>query len=1092
MPGFVETLEFAEENVTGSVDYLKGNLYQKVTLTATIRFETWFNCLVDEEIVMGDPTMRPDFTTGYNNWIRDNTIGNRFGPFNVGDSIIISNSTTTGNDGTYLIGEKLNDAQIRITDALGVAINIVQDLAEATAKFTLDQDPQGMTWEYGLIENAEAINFISKVSGDQMKYEYAVASGSTTIPASATAMLPVGKLDWQLGSLTVENLTTAGERDNGTYRFEFVQVLYIHPFYLPNQLLQITNTFKKAPVYFEFAECLKHVFRAKAHRELSDPNVYQEIEFEDKDGNTGWYEEEYNGGTPEFAISNVAYSNTIGALTRDDTVTVTFDVDELGTNGADYVCVNFIMFPEQDNDYKNRNQLQQENYCWDRAYATTGSGSPINGENYSGNYRVLAAVESTVGAGQANVTANFEFGSEVKAKIDTLSDKRYAISAYVGSAGFAEEDANYTTLLVDLNTIQIEVPDATVDVTNEILFHDQNDNTTVSNNHEIKVEDEIVIDSLLLLDRTSLDLQINEVNLEIIATDGSETVTLETFKITFDPTVLVGGIRYINETYSTPFNVNSSEIRKQIKAYRSPSQDVSSQAAYRFQYPFLFRWEYWEQLFISGSLPADFLDTAQDFNGYNQDWIRLGGLSGWDIKYRVRTSVEVSGTLSEKITDETLTEKDYDGNSSEWDNPTLTTYDGATNLLYSSNPYIMTNKRTKVEIGFEYLGIDIIDETDVYMVARIIPKEGGTYIANDSFSSVWDRESVSLFTSNDGSTAGNGTIVITENAGIFTGTLYIDHTKLPAGVLDYSISWSINRDTATSRPDWGEVHVEDVKALEVIVADPTIDIEENPFKECCYPIKVLASSSDTDTYKNDFKGFLRGFPLQYTMVMTLEKYNETTATWSSVGTLANQVSRTKDNKTYYGHKVEWRDYLISDGEGKYRVKWSDGTNTEYSEEYCLYEYSQRIADETVRIEYTWNSIIGDQSQKKTRDFVGMNWPDQIRICDAVFYGRKGSFETESVKLESGEEKSVSKSFREEYSLEVRKAPMPIHKFMIYDVLMADEILISDYNSKNADSFVDISVEINSGYEPNYSGSRPYPSVQIGLVDKFNNRKKLYS
>jgi ribosomal protein L31 len=64
--------------------------------------------------------------------------------------------------------------------------------------------------------------------------------------------------------------------------------------------------------------------------------------------------------------------------------------------------------------------------------------------------------------------------------------------------------------------------------------------------------------------------------------------------------------------------------------------------------------------------------------------------------------------------------------------------------------------------------------------------------------------------------------------------------------------------------------------------------------------------------------------------------------------------------------------------------------------------------------------------------------------------------------------------------------------MIYDVLMADEILISDYNSKNADSFVDISVEINSGYEPNYSGSRPYPSVQIGLVDKFNNRKKLYS
>jgi len=122
----------------------------------------------------------------------------------------------------------------------------------------------------------------------------------------------------------------------------------------------------------------------------------------------------------------------------------------------------------------------------------------------------------------------------------------------------------------------------------------------------------------------------------------------------------------------------------------------------------------------------------------------------------------------------------------------------------------------------------------------------------------------------------------------------------------------------------------------------------------------------------------------------------------------------------------------------------------------------------------------------------MDWTSQLRICDSVFYGRRGGFEKETQRLETGEELSVKKSFREEYTLEMRKAGMAVHKFLMYDVLMADEILVCDYNSENADAFVDLSVEINSGYEPNYEGSRPYPSVEVTFIDKYNQRRKLYS
>ena len=1102
MPGYLETLEIVEENSTGNIDYLKGNVFQKIEATINVRFETWTNCLTDEEIVFDDPRQRTD------DWLWDNTVTNRFNGFAVGDEITVSGATTGANDGTYLVSEKPNDSLIRCTDTVGGAITFTTNLAEATATIFLSETPLGFVFDFGLIENQEGTNFNSKVDGSLMRYEIDAGAGSTNLPSSATSMDAVGKKDWQtyLGSagVTIERTSSGSEEDNGTYKFEIVHTFFIHPFYLPNQILDIlnitTNTVrspKQPPIYFAFQDCLKYVFRARAHRTLQDPNVYQELVVDHKDGNTGWFDEEYNGGTPEYTKYSIEYSSATGSLTRDDTVTVTCVIDDSVAGASpEYACVNFIMLPEDLTDIQFRDDYLYQNYLWDRAYQQAGAGA-IDGETkaISSGWTVLEDVElaqNTPSAGFATVTFDVNFGTDAKAVIDRLSNKNFLIAVYCVENLATAQRANYTTILFDVNQIKVEIPDSTVTTTNEILFHDQNDNSTVSNNHEIKVEDEIVVDSLIELDRSSLDAQIDNIACQIIATDGTDEVVLEEKIFDLSQAPIIGDVRFINETSTSPFNVSSSEIRKEYKCYRSPSQDSGGAYAYRTQFPFLFRWEYWEQL-ITSTPPADFLDTSLNFNGYNQDWIRIGALSGWDIKFRTSTNVDVTGTTSTIVTDETLTEKDYGANASEWDNPEIRSYDGATQISYSSSPYIMTNKRTKIEVDFEYVGSDPIDETDVYMVFRLYPKENGTHIANDSFSSVWNREGLGAWTSDDGSTAGNGLITITENLGIFTGTAYIDHNDLPAGVTDFTLSASINRDTATSRPDWGEVYTEDVKALKVIDFDPpSISTPDNPFKVCCYPLRVFGDLSDTDSYKNDFTGFLKAFPLQYSVTMKLEKYDETAGTWSSVGTLSNQVSRTKDNLTYYGHKVEWRNYLSSNGAGKYRFKWETGSGSLYSNEYCLEAYSQRRADRTVRIEYTWDSVIGDENQTEIRDFAGMEWPNQIRLFESIFYGRRGTFEKEQVRLQSGEEKTIKKSFREAYSLELRQASMEMHKELMYGVLMADEILISDYNSENADSFVDVSVEINSGYEPNYQGSRPYPSVEFELIDKYDNRRKLYS
>ena len=110
---------------------------------------------------------------------------------------------------------------------------------------------------------------------------------------------------------------------------------------------------------------MKYAFRFRAYRELQDPNVYQELEYDLKEGNTGWFDEEYNGGDAEYESTNLTYSNSQG-LTRDDTITVNLDIENTADNingNAQYVCVNFIMLPEDDNDYVNQNEFMYKNYA---------------------------------------------------------------------------------------------------------------------------------------------------------------------------------------------------------------------------------------------------------------------------------------------------------------------------------------------------------------------------------------------------------------------------------------------------------------------------------------------------------------------------------------------------------------------------------------------------------------------------------------------------------------------------------------------------------------------------------------------------------
>lgn len=304
---------------------------------------------------------------------------------------------------------------------------------------------------------------------------------------------------------------------------------------------------------------------------------------------------------------------------------------------------------------------------------------------------------------------------------------------------------------------------------------------------------------------------------------------------------------------------------------------------------------------------------------------------------------------------------------------------------------------------------------------------------------------------------------------------------------------------------WGEVQKKTIKVMTEPVPVPDLPIDDNPLEYCCFKLPVFADVGVSDKFQNDTRAEIFLFPeFIPTINIELEKVvdgvwtNQTTLIDDSYGTYYAPGFVTRNNNQYVGYDLNFRDVLIAFGAGKYRLNFEayNGGVLVYqrtSLHYCLSQFTNAAADGTVRIDYTLNSVIGDSDQTTIRDFVGLEWTSQTRVPNSIFGFKKAGFEVESVKYQTGKEVSYKKGNREEYRLEINGIPNEYGELLLYDVLMADDIYITDYNSQNnSGQYAELNVEINGGYEPNYGNLRTNLTMEIPFIDKFNRRNKKYS
>jgi len=282
---------------------------------------------------------------------------------------------------------------------------------------------------------------------------------------------------------------------------------------------------------------------------------------------------------------------------------------------------------------------------------------------------------------------------------------------------------------------------------------------------------------------------------------------------------------------------------------------------------------------------------------------------------------------------------------------------------------------------------------------------------------------------------------------------------------------------------------------------PELDLLNNPFSKCCFKLTVFASTTDSDPFKNDKTRFLYRFPLSVSScVLTLQK--KVNGTWTDQATLNDNTYGTfsafgfarkgtpeQDLISYY---LDWRTVLSAFDYGNYRVKRTFSGVDRFSEQYCLKSYSAKLADRSVRITYTLDSILGDKNDSKlTVDYSGLELENMIRIPNAIFGFTDSDYEIEQVRFDDGREYDFRNEQTQKWVLELRKLDSNTHDIIRDIVLQSDNLLISDYNRSNPiPTIINQPVVIDGGYSPSYGNNPLYP-VRVNFKNLYNNKRKRY-
>jgi hypothetical protein len=726
---------------SSAVDWSLFAIGDRLTIEIEFTVFTRISFTVNSPMNMGSPnSLDPNILR---------STGNRFASVNVGDTIKIVDPTpfptnTTWSDYlddnyTFTVLFKTNSNEIIVSNSIENDLPLDYDAnATSTAIIYNLTAITGVGLPYNFIENNEPVNFNSKVDGS---FQRLIADGLDASNTTPVAMQFDGPLPYQIGSATIEGVSW--DTDFGEQKFKIIHETVVTPLFLSSQYFDLVANI--APSYFLGGRCLRHVYQIQACAVLSNPNSAQIGECPFEIGNSGWFNEVFNGGLKNYTIEDfevqsgsAANNQIINSLTEQHYRFNIISTDSDFTNDTK-VSVGCFKLPQNQTEYQNNARLFQDNFLFTNVTGNSG-GTEIPDTEGTDLQTVTRVEFLRLDANTIRIDIYFEFTQDaLDIYFESQAPKLLIYATTSDVAETATEDSNKQALLVQILEFD---PTRNLNPREDVKFirhYEDADDVGIESGITTFLEDECVLITDFYASTVSgvTDSYISEIRQQIIAkkTDGTEFILEDLFWTTASP-IGFGISQQINFESPRVFQIPETEPRKTFSITTSGTPE----SIFRINYPFMIRWEYWIQLL---GVNSEFYNPSLPNNGLNQLWLNYQ-TGDWAVYHRtIIRQVSQSGAVvfNDFVSDLEIEINDYESNPA-YTTKDVETYseDGSVEYFDAGNSrwYYSLTERTLVRAIFEKA--TSFDFENVYVVFGIEIFENGGIGGRRRFSSVWETD----------------------------------------------------------------------------------------------------------------------------------------------------------------------------------------------------------------------------------------------------------------------------------------------------------------------------------------------------------------
>ena len=441
---FFDEISFSN-NYEGTVNQspaLVGNVYCGIVAKITGFIHISVDATTDNEVAFA-----PDGLTEIS-YIQMVNGGGDFSEFQAGD--IVNVTASTSNTGSYTVLEKIDDSTIRVN------ANLTNEISSSAYVRVFRTYTTG-EFRYGLSENEDQENYISKIDGSLQRFYFPAVVFSST-----SAGVPIGvNKSWLTANDEVFIIlgapnSTIGSNLYGRQTFEIYHTFYFLPF-LPH-----VNT-TSIPNYFLDDRCLKYEFNILLKQTENALSNFQEASNSESLGNTGFLNERLNTGQTNYSVDSVVYtkisdSSVVDAvqLTDSDGTRVTIRIENTAdtpftTNTIGFVWLHYV--PQNESEYKQLPTYLEDNLYADTARAANGSGAASSAfSRHISNFTVTNTSSSI-----CTFVFDVNLSAGDFAELFSKENPEYVIVAGIQDRSKTILNGDGVTLLVDKREFEIQL-----------------------------------------------------------------------------------------------------------------------------------------------------------------------------------------------------------------------------------------------------------------------------------------------------------------------------------------------------------------------------------------------------------------------------------------------------------------------------------------------------------------------------------------------------------------------------------------------------------------------------------------------------------